>query len=184
MHVPVAAADETAIVRFIGEITKILVTGNPIKALVVKIDPPPLRDTQLPIWDMPRSAVHFEPEKVWVHVNFNGYRRAYKKAKPSEDISSNVLSHCMNRRHAALKGFQYVRIVPASRSANSSSAFSDEWGIDTNSKPGELASIKRRAAHIQYADLVDLMVMMDMRVGGGVMRLVNTAQRLVTIPSE
>ena len=67
-------ADETAIVRFIGEITKILVTGNPIKALVVKINPPGLRDVHLPIWEMPRSAVLFEPKQVWVHVNFNGYR--------------------------------------------------------------------------------------------------------------
>ena len=36
-------------------------------------------------------------------------------------------------------------------------------------------------AFIQYADLADLMVMMDMSPGGGVMSLVNKAQKLVTL---
>jgi hypothetical protein len=103
-----------------------------------------------------------------------------KKARPAEDISNRVLSHCMNRRHAELKGFQYVRIVPAARSTNSSSAFSEVWGIDLNSNPTELSSIKKRRARIQYADLVDLIVMMDRRVGGGVMEIVNETQKLIS----
>lgn len=70
--------------------------------------------------------------------------------------------------------------MPAARSTNSSSALSEQWGIEVNSTPKELASIKRQQARIQYADMVDLMVMMDMRVGGGVMELVNEAQRLVS----
>jgi hypothetical protein len=180
LHVPIAAEDEVAIAKYIGEITTILVTGTPNKAFVVMIEPPRPPDSCLPIWNVPESAVLFERMQVWVHVRFNGYRRAYKKARPAEDISNRVLSHCMNRRHAELKGFQYVRIVPAARSTNSSSAFSEVWGIDLNSNPTELSSIKKRRARIQYADLVDLIVMMDRRVGGGVMEIVNETQKLIS----
>jgi predicted GIY-YIG superfamily endonuclease len=180
LHVPIAAEDEVAIAKYIGEITTILVTGMPNKAFVVMIDPPHPPDNCLPIWKVPESAVLFEKMQVWVHVGFNGYRRAYKKARPAEDISNRVLSHCMNRRHADLKGFQYVRIVPATRSTNSSSAFSEEWGIGVNGKSKELTLIQQQSARIQYADLVDLMVMMDRKVGGGVMEIVNEAQKLIT----
>jgi hypothetical protein len=38
---------------------------------------------------------------------------------------------------------------------------------------------RRRGAAIQYADLSDLMLMMDMRVGGGIMAVVNEGQALV-----
>lgn len=180
LHVPIAAENEEIIAKYIGDIKAVVAVGTPNKALVVMVDPPPPRDTRLPIWSKPESDILFEQMQVWVHVSYNGYRRAYKKARPAEDVSSKVLSHCMNRRHAALKGFQYVRIVPAAQSTNSSSAFSEEWGIEINCNPKELSSIKQRRAKIQYADLVDLMVMMDMRVGGGIMELVNEAQRLVS----
>ena len=180
LHVPIAAEDEVAIAKYIGEITTILVTGTPNKAFVVMIDPPHPPDSCLPIWKIPESAVLFERMQVWVHVGFNGYRRAYKKAQAAGNISNKVLSHCMNRRHAELKGFQYVRIVPAARSTNSSSAFSEEWGIGVSGKSKELSSIRQQRARIQYADLVDLMVMMDRKVGGGVMEIVNEAQKLIT----
>ncbi len=121
---------------------------------------------------------HLEAQ-VWVHAEYNGYRAAYGKAFPDEDIAGQVLSHCMNRRHALLKGFQYIRIVPASRAINSSSAFSENWGIDIFSKPSELQSFKSRGVFIHYADLADLMVILDLKVGGGVMELVNEAQRLI-----
>ena len=179
LHVPIAAENEEVIAKYIGNIQAVVAVGTPNKALVVMVDRPP-PDTRLPIWSKPESAILFETMQVWVHVGYSGYRRAYKKARSTEDISDKVLSHCMNRRHAELKGFQYVRIVPAARSTNSSSAFSEEWGIEINSSPKELSSIKQQRSKIQYADLVDLMVMMDMRVGGGIMELVNEAQRLVS----
>jgi hypothetical protein len=179
LHVPIAAVDQDAIANYIGEIVRILVEGSPAKALLIQAGPPPEIDPRLPIWNEPRSALFHQQMQVWVNAEYRAYRRAYRKAFPEENITGQVLSHCMNRRHAVLKGFQYVRIVPASRAINSSSAFSENWGIETFSKPEELQSFKKRGVFIHYADLVDLMVMLDMRVGGGVMELVNEAQRLV-----
>ncbi len=116
---------------------------------------------------------------MWVHIGFTRYRAAYKKAFPDERIDGKVLSHAMNRRVAALKGFSFVRIIPTSRGCNSSSGFSEEWAVDLHSDREQAAANRRRGAFIQYADLPDLMVMLDMKVGGGVMALVNEGQRLV-----
>ena len=180
VHMPVAAISENAIEEYIGNIIKIIRPGSPTKALLVEVPSPPPLDTTLPIWNHARSFILHQRMQVWVRANYNGYRGAYKRAFPSEPIDGLVLSHCTNRRHAALKGFEYVRIVPASRSVNSSCAFSQNWGIETYSKPSELASFKKREIHIQYTDLVDLMAMLDMPPKGGFVDAVNEAQWLVT----
>jgi hypothetical protein len=83
----------------------------------------------------------------------------------------------MNRRIAALMGFSYVRITLAARQSNSSSAFSENWGVALHSTPDQIAANQRRNASIQYADLTDLML--DMQLGGGVMDTVNEGQALV-----
>jgi len=180
LHVPVAAANEQAILDYVGQIKQVLASGQPNRAVLVEVDLPPQRDVRLPIWKEVNSPVLHKTEQVWVRFDYSGYRRAYKKAFPDEDISQMVLSHCMNRRHANIKGFRYVRIVPTSRATNSSSAFSEVWGIETNSKLIASRPPQRNQAHIQYADLVDLLVMLDLKVGGGVMETVNTAQQLIT----
>jgi hypothetical protein len=179
LHVPNAAVDEAAIKGYIGEIERVLADGSPPKAFLVKAKEPPPIDRRLPIWELASSNIFHMRRQVWVHIAFTRYRAAYRKAFPSEPIHGKVLSHLMNRRIAALKGFAYVRIVPTSRGCNSSSGFSEDWGVDLYSKPTEIASYKRRGAFIQYADLADLMVMLDIKVGGGVMAVVNEGQKLV-----
>ena len=62
---------------------------------------------------------------------------------------------------------------------NSSSAFSENWGVALHGTPGQMAANRRRGAFIQYADLSDLMLMLDMQLGGGVMDAVNEGQKLV-----
>jgi hypothetical protein len=85
----------------------------------------------------------------------------------------------MNRRTATLKGFAYIRITPTSRGCNSSSAFSENWAVALRGDPKQAEANRRRGASIQYADLSDLMVMLDIKVGGGVMAVVNEGQKLV-----
>jgi hypothetical protein len=85
----------------------------------------------------------------------------------------------MNRRVAALKQFLYVRITCTSRPCNSSSGFSENWGVALHSSPEQMAANRRRGAFIQYADLSELMVMLDLNIGGGAMALVNEGQALV-----
>jgi hypothetical protein len=176
---PIAAVDEAAISAYIGEIEEVLANGSPRKALLVRTKEAPSIDTQLLIWEIPASKVLHERRQVWVHIGFTRYRRAYKTAFPDQTIDGKVLSHALNRRTAALMGFSYVRITPNSRGCNSSSAFSEQWGVALHATPGQVAPNRRREAFIHYADLAALMVMLDMKVGGGVMDAVNEGQKLV-----
>lgn len=179
LHVPIAAVDVTAIASYVGDIEAVLAHGSPPKALLVNAKEHPPIDVQLPIWDLAASKVFHQQRQVWVHIAYTRYRHAYRKAFPEERLDDKVLSHVMNRRIAALKGFGYVRITPTSRGCNSSSGFSENWGVALNSTPDQITANRRRGAFIQYADLSDLMVMLDMKIGGGVMAAVNEGQRLV-----
>jgi hypothetical protein len=179
LHVPIAAVDEAAITTYIGEIETVLASDSPRKALLVRTKEPPLIDKQLPIWEIPGSRILHERRQVWVHIGFTRYRRAYRTAFPDHEIEGKVLSHALNRRTAALMGFAYVRITPNSRGCNSSSAFSEQWGVTLHGTPEQAAANRRRGAFIHYADLAALMVMLDMRPGGGVMDAVNEGQKLV-----
>jgi hypothetical protein len=179
LHVPVAAADEAAIADYVGEIRAVLSGRSLRKAFLVEVYPPERRDGRYPIWNEPGSEIFHAPLQVWVHVGFTRYRRAWQRAFPDELLRDAVLSHAMNRRIAALKGFEFVRIKPTSRSANSSSAFSEGWGVTLHSDPHQLDANRKRGAFIEYADLTGLMLMLDMKLGGGVMDTVNEARRLV-----
>lgn len=133
----------------------------------------------MPIWDHPASSIFHAPLQVWVHVAYNGYRPAYRRGFPDEDIGGLVLSHAQNRRVAALKGFEFVRLTPTSRRANSSSAFSEGWGVDLHSQPHQMVANRSSGAFIQYADLTELMLMLDVSLGGGFMDAVNEGQKLI-----
>lgn len=179
MHVPIGAVDETAIATYVGEVQKVLSGGSARKALLVQTTPPPPRDSRFPIWDIEGCHVLHQRLQVWVDVAYTRYRRAYRVAFPDEALGDRIVSHAMNRRVAALKGFQFVRVTPTSRAANSSSAFSEGWGVALHSPPGQRTANRRRGAFIQYADLTELMLMLNMRLGGGVMDAVNEGQKLV-----
>jgi len=179
LHVPIAAVDESAIRDYIGDIERILIAGSPSKALLVRPENLPVLDPSLPISKHESAKTFHKALQVWVRADYSGYRRAYKKAFPNEDSDGKVLSHALNRRVAALQGFQYVRITPVARASNSSSAYSEGWGVALHSAPEQMLANRRRGAFIRYADLSELMLMMDMRLGGGVMDAVNEGQRLV-----
>lgn len=174
LHVPIVARDEAAIVDHIGDIVRVL---SPGKALLVAVDPPPPRDERLPIWSYPRSAVFFEPTQVWVAPSFTRYRQAYIRGKGVDSVDGTVLAHVYNRRIAVLRGYGFIRLVPLSRSANSSSAFSEQWGVDL-----AVREPSQRKNRIQYADLCELMVMLDIRLGGGVMEVFRIGQNLIEVP--
>ncbi len=121
------------------------------------------------------------PLQLWVDHSYSRYRHAYRAALPDEDITGRILSHTMNRRIAAMKGFRYVRITPVSRTANSSSAFSEGWGVALHHTAAQIQANRREGTYIQYGDLADLMLMLDMNLGGGIMDAVNEGQKLVRL---
>jgi hypothetical protein len=183
LHVPIAARDEDAVRNYVGEVVRVLATGRPAKALLVRAPAPPKIDTRLPIWGVDGSEIFHRELQVWVHRGYTRYRSAYRRAFPAEDLGDRIISHALNRRVAALKGFSYVRVTPVSRGANSSAAFSEGWSAAFHGSPEQVERNRRRGAVIQYADLTDLMLMLDLRLGGGVMELVNEGQNLVVLPS-
>jgi hypothetical protein len=175
LHVPIAARDEAAIQTYIGDIFRVIAPGTPNQALLAVTMEPPKPDMRLPIWQMPASSILHHRLQLWVHVKHRGYRQSYQAAFPDEDVSGKIMGHILNRRLAEMKGFNYVRLVPILREVNSSSSTSEQWGIKVqkNAKP---PSPQTNGPFIQYADLPDLVELMDIKTGGGHMDVINEAQ--------
>jgi hypothetical protein len=185
LFIPVAARDIQAIETYAGKIIAELAGGTPSNALLVEAHEPDKADARLPIWEHPKASVLHYPTQVWVHVDYRAYRRAYTRAFPDVNLTGLVLDHVMNRRVARLKRFTYLRIVPISRGANSShGSLSEDWGVKYHSTP-KMKEINRASqATIQYADLSDIVKMLNMQGGGSLMDNVNEAQSLVALPKN
>ncbi|NOY59983.1 MAG: hypothetical protein GXO75_13790 [Calditrichaeota bacterium] len=183
LYVPIAARDISAIETYVGKILTRLAPRSPSKALLVGAYDPEKRDDRLAIWGLPAVVILHYPLQVWVHVDYSGYRRAYIRAFPDVDLTDFVLDHVMNRRVARLKGFLYLRIVPVSRAANSShGGLSERWAVEHHSSPRMRELDKASQAVVQYADLSDIVKMLNMEGGGSLMEIVNEAQKLVDLP--
>ena len=178
LHQPIVARDLSAIEDHVGEIVEIL---SPNRALLVRPDPPPLPDLRLPIFEHSNVDALFHPLQIWVSPGYTRYRKAWRRALGGDAIDGKVLHHVFNRRMAKLRGFGFIRLAPISRSANSSSAFTEGWGVALNT-PDYVARLNARGLRIQYADLGSLMVMLDINLGGGVQEVFRLGQNLIEVP--
>jgi len=178
LYVPIAARDTSAIERYVGRIATQLMPKFPDKALLVEAYATETADVRMAIWDLPESAVLHLPRQVWVHVDYRAFRRAYLQAFPDSDLAGLVLDHVMNRRVARLKGFAYLRVVPISRGANSSHGSLSEY----HSSPEMREKNRVSQSAVQYADLSDIVKMLNLQGGGSLMDNVNEAQKLVGLP--
>lgn len=183
LYIPIAARDTNAIETHVGRIIEPLARRSPRKALLVESHEPEKPDQRLAIWTHPGAAILHYPLQVWVHVDYGAYRRAYLRAFPATDLSGLVLDHIMNRRVARLKGFTYLRIVPISRQANSShGGLSEGWAVEHHRSPTMMELNRVSQAMVQYADLADVVKMLNIEGGGSFMDNVNDAQKLVDLP--
>jgi hypothetical protein len=183
LYIAIAARDANAIERYVGRILGRLAPGPLGNALLVEAHEPETPDARLAIWSLPEAAVLHYPRQVWVHVDYKAYRRAYLRAFPNVDLTDLVLDHVMNRRIARLKGFTYLRIVPISRAANSThGGLSEGWGVELHASPRMREINKASQAAVQYADLAEVVKMLNMQGGGSLMDIVNEAQKLVDPP--
>lgn len=183
LYIPVAARDTDAIEKYVGRIVARLAWRSPDRALLVEAHEPEEPDGRLAIWGLPESAVLHYPRQVWVDVDYGAYRRAYMRAFPDVDLADLILDHVMNRRIARLKGFTYLRIVPISRAANSShGGLCEGWGVEYHSSPRMREINRASRAVVQYADLADVVKMLNIEGGGSFMENVNQAQKLVDLP--
>lgn len=180
LHIPIAARDECAIETYIGKIQSVLSSGKPNRALLIGIHETPELDKRLPIWRLKEAAVLHCHSQVWVHVDYSDYRKAYFRAFPAQNMSDIVIDHVMNRRVARLKGFEYLRVIPISREANSSSGgLSEKWAVALHTASALVDQNRQNLAFIQYADLADIVKMLNMKTGGALQDPVNEAQWLV-----
>ncbi len=180
LHLPIAAKTKESIGKYIGTIVAELSAPNTNNAFLVEVPRPTSINTKLAVWKLPESKILHQELQVWVHVDYTGYRRVYIKAFPDEDISSLILDHIQNRKMVKVMGFNYTRIIPVSRGANSSSgSLSEQWGIKYHSTPRMRQINSEKNSFIQYADLSSLVKMLNIKTGGGVMDAVNEAQKLL-----
>ena len=185
LYVPIAARDSSAIEKYVGKIHARLSPRSSCKALLVEAHKTMKPDDHLSIWSLPSAVVLHYPQQIWVHVDYSGYRRAYIRAFPNADLTDFVIDHVMNRRVARLKGFKYLRIVPVSRAVNSShGGLSEKWAVEYHSSPRMVKLNRTSQAVVQYADLSDIVKMINMEGGGSLMETVNKAQKLVDLPVE
>jgi hypothetical protein len=167
LHIPISARDEAAIRNYVSSDCEVVASGSPNKALVVRVSQVPEVDSDLAIWRLPESAVLYFPQQLWVHVDYSGYRRAYQTAFPNQQLKGLVLDHVMNRRVARLKGFKYLRIVPVSLAANSSSGgLSEKWAVTFHGSAEMLEKNRNSPTKIAYADLADIVKMLNQKTGG------------------
>jgi hypothetical protein len=183
LHVPIAAVDEDAIRNYIGNVERVVSGRGLTRALLVTVPVPAPIDPLLPISEHPNAGIFHARQQVWVHVAYKPYRPAYKRALPDEDIDGLILSHAMNRVTAAYKGFDFVRLTPVSGVVNVSSAYSEQWAKELYKPKQPVATRRSGPPFIQYADLCDLMLMLDMMIGGSVMDVVKEGQKLVRRPT-
>lgn len=185
LYVPIGARDTAAISLYVGDIVRELSRPSLEKAFLVaahEADPP---DERLPIWGHPRAPILHSPIQVWVHVDYTAYRRAYVRAFSDDCLDNRVIDHVLNRRVARLKGFAYLRVVPISRPTNSShGGLSEGWSVDLHRSLAMQVRNRMSEAMVQYADIADIVKMLDMEGGGGNMSIVNDAQKLVDLPAD
>jgi hypothetical protein len=185
LYIPIAARNLNAIETYVGKICSQLARNSPNRTVLVEAHQPENPDVRLPIWDLPEAAILHAPRQVWIHVDFDAYRPAYMRAFPDFPLTDLVLDHILNRRVARLKGFEYLRIVPITKGANSSDgALSEDWAVEYHSSPEMEAKNRASPAPVQYADLADITKMLNRKGGGSVMDEVNEAQRLERLPDE
>jgi hypothetical protein len=183
LHTPIAARDEASIYSHVGILIEVVATGTPSRAVLVETEGPERMDPRLPIWREAGASNLFRSPQFWVHVDFADYRRAYAKAFPAENITSLDVDHILNRHVAKVKDFFYVRLFAISKAANrSSGGLSEKWAIEFHSSERMRAKNLASPARIQYADLADIVKMLDRKTGGSLQDPVNEAQAPIRAP--
>lgn len=178
--VPIAAVDVDAIEMYVGVIrTRISGRKRPINAVVVEAQRPN-RNPLVPLWherEADRYYRRLHPvRQLWVHVDYEGYRRAWARLGFDELIREEVLDHIRNRATVRLSGYRhpFLRLCPVSRETNTSG------GLDNGAEgieKVELRKLEQQPTHVQrqmkyhlaapmvLADPIDLTKMLDIPPG-------------------
>lgn len=181
LQIPVAAADVGAIEEFVGKVVAAIParTGR-MNAAKVRTAVRPREPNRVPLWEH-REAARFEatlyPEfQLWVHVDFDGYRRAWHTLEMPVLPPGAMLDHVANRRATRIRGYMhpFIRLVPVSRAVNTNAGHrSGAEGmerayiqhIEYLPEAERLSTLERMRTRIVYADPMDLTKMLDVSPG-------------------
>ena len=161
--IPIGAKSKSSIEEFIGSIEQVF--GDD-EAFLISFEPIELPN-KLPVWEHERSKLLNCSNQLWVDINSKKYRKLYLKVFSDfiyeRDI---VIDHIMNRNLARKLGYQYVRLLHVSRGTNSSSGRGGET-VAMNFLPTSMSvNPEINSSDIVYADPMDLLKMLNIKVGG------------------
>jgi hypothetical protein len=186
LQVPIAVASVEAIRSFVGSITaeRRGADGLP-RAFAVARPAPEQLEPDVPLWasskaDEARDRL-YPPTQVWVHVDYNSYRRAYR------DFGQIIppgyfLDHVQNRRSIRLRdrSHPWLRLCPVDPRVNTSG------GLPTGGEGMEFDYLTRALPaglvvddhEVIYADPMDLTKMLNIAPGTGTLDGVRDTQDL------
>ncbi len=189
--VPIAARDIPTIEKYVGTVTKIIHgRKRPINGFVVEIHRP-IKNSSIPLWDQDESELYYSrlhpARQLWVHVDYTGYRNAWKRLGFGHLTSDVFLDHIYNRNvvrnHSNNRPF--LRLCPVSRKTNTNSGLNK--GLEgmqkasLNNLENEPIKVQQRTrkcldAPVVLADPFDLTKMLD--IPPGLFEMQGTARML------
>lgn len=180
LFVPIAARNVEEIEAYVGKVNR-LVYGRkrPVNAVLVEAVRPEQNDN-VPLWREPEATTYYQrlhpPLQLWVHVDYRGYRAAWKRLGLSHLGHDVVLDHIQNRAAVRLAGHnhQFIRLCPISSATNTNAGLNN--GAEGIEKAGlrilkhQHKNTRRRVekqltAPIILADPADLTKMLDIPPG-------------------
>lgn len=180
--VPIAAKDSTAIQRYVGNIQERVLgrSGRVNAMLVAPFASRHTHDPTVPLWSHPNSG-HFkrrlhQTKEVWVHVDYNGYRKAYERFGMPEIPQGYVLDHIQNREAIRLRDYShpYLRLCPVSREVNSSAGHKTGGegmekehlkSLEQQPESNQSTVLRLSQSDVIYADPMDLTKMLNVPTG-------------------
>jgi hypothetical protein len=159
--IPLAANSINSIKQFVGNIIE---KSEDDKWCYVDFTPLS-NPNNFEVWNHARSHLINENRQCWVRTDYMSYRNRYKKCFPDINVDKMVIDHILNRRFAKALGFNYVRIIHISKSANSSSGRGMEYDVINYRNPDGLSKFEKSSDKIYYADPSDLMKILNMKIG-------------------
>ena len=160
---PIGAKSKNSIEKYVGKIEEVIVKDN---AFLVSFDPlePP---NDLPVWNHQRSPLLNHSKQIWVDVDYRNYRKLYlSKMHNIIEDKSHVIDHIMNRKLARFLGYRFVRLLHVDRDVNSSSGRGGETYAIENLEISLRINPEINSSEIVYADPMDLLKMLNVKVGG------------------
>ena len=182
LFVPIAAESVEAIAAHVGTVEHVI-RGRirPINGVVV-VASQPRRNPNVPLWGEPKADEYYDRlhpmKQLWVHVDYSGYRNAWKRLGLGQLSPEIMLDHIQNRAADRLTGYRhpFFRLCPGSRATNTSGGLDigaegmekTEWK-KLDEQPDHVRAQMEQAAKapIILADPVDLTKMLDIPPGLG-----------------